>query len=109
MAEIKLVNCTPHSISILNHGTGEFETINASGILPRVSQTVEEIGKLGNYTLTQNTYGEVTNLPEPESNTFFIVSMMVKNACPERKDLLAVNETVRDSEGRIVGAKSFAQ
>ena len=38
---------------------------------------------------------------------FYIVSQMVKNALPERKDLLVPAEIVRDNDGRIVGCKGF--
>jgi hypothetical protein len=32
---------------------------------------------------------------------------MVKNAIPEREDLITVGELVRDENGRIIGCKGF--
>jgi len=59
--------------------------------------------------ITENSYGEVENLPSLQKDTIYVVSMMVANACPDRNDLYIVNETVRDERGRIIGAKSLAK
>ena len=57
--------------------------------------------------MKQVVYGE-SNLPDYEEGVYYIVSALVANAYPERKDLLMVNETIRDDDGRIIGCKSFA-
>lgn len=38
---------------------------------------------------------------------YYIVSMLVKQANPDRTDLLTPNESVRDDKGRIIGCRSF--
>jgi len=58
--------------------------------------------------LTETVFGEVEGLPEYKKGTYYIVSSLVAQACPDRSDLLIVNETVRDEQGRICGCKSFS-
>lgn len=40
---------------------------------------------------------------------FFIVSQIVKSACPDRDDLLVPVEVVRDETGAIVGCRSLGR
>lgn len=42
-----------------------------------------------------------------ELANYYIVSRMVANALPNRKDLLVPNELVRDDQGNIIGCRSF--
>lgn len=55
-----------------------------------------------------NTYGEAVGLPEPQNGTMYIVSVQTAKAALYRNDLLVVDDTVRNEEGRIVGYTSFA-
>lgn len=109
---VTIVNCTPHPVSVLNQQTGEMVIIPKGDIIPRVSSSTELIDTVetsfGLIRITRNTFGQVENLPDPQPNTLFIVSAMVMNACPNRNDLVCPNESVRDSEGRIIGCQSLA-
>ena len=40
---------------------------------------------------------------------FYIVSQLVKNALPDRTDLLVPAEVVRDGNGNIIGCKSLGR
>lgn len=53
-------------------------------------------------------FGEIKNLPEPEEGTIYIVSQIVATAAKDRDDLFMVEDTIRDTEGRIIGAKNLA-
>jgi hypothetical protein len=109
---VNIINCTPHPVSILNTKTGQMVTIPKGDIIPRVASVTKHIRTVetnfGTINITQNTFGQVENLPEPQPNTFLIVSAMVMNACPNRTDLVCPNESVRDAEGRIIGCQSLA-
>ena len=50
----------------------------------------------------------VENLPEPEIDKVYIVSRIVREAVPERKDLLVPEDLIRDDEGNIIGCNSFS-
>ena len=52
---------------------------------------------------------EIVNLPEPELDTYCIVSKMLTQACPERKDLIFPGTVVRDADGHIVGYVDFSR
>lgn len=91
--KIKFVNCTPHNIKIVdekNHDKIILE-LPPSGISPRVNSEIVETKTIDGIPFTKMDYSEVSNLPEEKQNTMFIVSKMVADACPERKDLCNPN------------------
>lgn len=55
------------------------------------------------------TVGKVYNLPEPRDGVLYLVSRQVAEACPQRQDLVIVDETIRNDKGQIIGAKSLAR
>ncbi len=119
---MEIVNLTPHALNFPEQGI----EIKPEPTPARVSVKIEEDLSLGalyvtdeiDIPVTKNTYGEVENLPsakcriEWDKDNFthiYIVSMMVCEALPDRRDLFVVNELIRDDKGIIVGAKSIAR
>ena len=109
----RFVNLTPHDVIIYElEGENEIARIPRSGKVARVSTREEYIGEILGIPIVRIAYGEVENLPEPDGETCYIVSMLVKQAS-DREDLLAPNTSpgkygaVRDEQGRIVGVKSL--
>jgi hypothetical protein len=51
--------------------------------------------------------GNPQGLPEPEDGVVLVVSALVAEAAPEREDLAYPGEAIRDSDGKIVGAKGL--
>lgn len=49
---------------------------------------------------------KITNLPEPKPNTKYIVSLVVKNLCPDRTDLLSPGDLLR-VYGQPVGCRGL--
>ena len=97
-------NLTPHDVVILGD---EKRVISPSGAPARFEQKTMGIGKIENVPVSKTVYGEVENLPEEADGVFYIVSQLIKNALPERKDLLVPAEVVRDEKGNIVGCRSL--
>jgi hypothetical protein len=99
-------NFTPHTIK-LNDGR-EF----ASEGLARVSATFTSFDVNG---VCSQKFGEVTGLPEPADNTFYIVSALVLTAAKEqgRTDVVAPatghSECVRDEKGFIKSVPGFVK
>ncbi len=56
----------------------------------------------------RTTFGEVEGLPEPQDDTLYIVSLLVRRARPYRGDLLSPGQLIRDAEGRPIGCKGLA-
>ena len=117
------VNMTPHSIN-LRKGGKAVATIEPSGNQLRVPRPKDEMVSeltVGTATVTVNRKvfaglsavvvdadGNETALPEPAEGTYYIVSRIACEAMPERSDLLMVDGTVRDENGRIIGCTGFA-
>ena len=106
---ITIINLTPHPVNLLDVDANVVITFHTEG-LARCSQNDIIIGKLNkDIILTKTSYGEVIGLPEQSPRTFYIVSRLVLNACAgKRHDLLVPNQLIRDSEGQIVGCRSFS-
>ena len=111
----QLINLTPHAIMMVNGEGDTILTIEPSGNVARVTQSTEQLATVTVdgvvIPVTQNTYGELVNLPEEKEGVALIVSAMVASAGEKlgRKDLFIPNETVRNDKGFIVGCKSLGK
>ena len=52
---------------------------------------------------------EIVNLPEPKPDTYYIVSKMLAQACPEREDFILPGNLVRNESGDVVGCIDFSR
>lgn len=104
---MKIINLTPHTVTIV---LDEDETVifPASGEIARVAQEEELVTIWKDIPTVKLTFGEVENLPNPEEGSFYIVSSIVKAACPNRTDLLVPTRLVRDGSGRVIGCGAFS-
>ena len=99
---MQFVNLTPHAI----HLPGL--TVEPSGAVARCKESTIVVGHFGGVDLTVKEYGQVEGLPEPKENTMYIVSMLVRLGCPDRRDIASPGDLVRDDKGQIIGAKNLA-
>ena len=108
---IQIVNLTPHTVRIVNDDKTVIAEYPSQGVA-RVKSEFVTVDTIMGIPVMKTTYGETEDLPQPVEGTFFIVSMVVANANPTRKDLLMPNTApqmvVRDEAGQIFGVKSFA-
>lgn len=104
----RVVNCTPHPVTIVENGV-VVRTIPTSGEVARLSVSTEPAGVVLGIPVTRTVFGEPVGLPEPEIGTCYIVSQLVKNALPERDDLVVPAEVVRDAAGNVVGCRSLGR
>lgn len=114
-----LINLTPHPITM--HDGGNAVTIPASGTVARVATRSVEMHQIeaapGVSPMLQTTsFGEVVDLPEPQADTFYIVSNMVLSALREqgstRQDVIAPatgpqDGAIRNEKGHIVAVTKF--
>lgn len=109
-----LVNLTPHEVRIFNEeGKWLIAAIPPSGAVARVS--VER--KLWRYLDTAEasmwipvmvgSYGPVVGLPDPVPGTVYIVSAMVRQAVPDRVDVLSPGELIRNEAGQPIGCRGL--
>jgi hypothetical protein len=107
-----LVNLTPHAINICR-GDAQI-TVPPSGVVARVAttrQVVETITLDGmELPVHKVVFGQVEGLPEPQDDTYFIVSSIVAQAvASSRNDIVVVDDAIRDQDGRIIGARALAK
>lgn len=97
-----IYNLTPHPVMV-----GE-NTFLPTGQLARCEETWEAEKEVNGVNFLVNfRYGK-TNLPEFQEGIYYIVSLPVALAEPSRKDLVISVGQIRDSEGKIIGAKGLA-
>lgn len=100
---MKIVNLTPHPIRIVN---SEVREIPSSGVV-RISEVTIQVGDVDGIPLVRKTYGQAEGLPEPQPDTLYIVSTMVRAAHPERTDLASPGDLVRDEQGNVIGCRNL--
>jgi hypothetical protein len=102
-----LKNLTPHKLNIVTEYDNVIE-LEPSGVVARVSTTRTKIDQVGEIGLFLTTYGKTMDLPEPEEDTIYIVSLLVKSANPKRLDLASPGELVRNEKGEVIGCKGLS-
>jgi hypothetical protein len=87
--------------------------IPPSGEVARVSTLREPAGTVNGIPVLSTKFGQVEGLPDPESSKFYIVSTIVQQAAPWRKDLLSPDTSpesvVRDVNGNIIGVRALSR
>lgn len=110
----QLINLTPHAIHLVDNAGNPVLTVEASGTVARCASTREQLGNMlhtsGTWVpITHTGFGAVDGLPGPQEGIHYIVSSLVAQATRDRSDLLIPDDTVRDSEGRIIGCRALAR
>lgn len=124
-----VINCTPHDVAIYNTTVcllqggrlylREEEDAEEHPEPLRVYPAAKEPARV---TFAQDPAGmaegiifyrwyldEIVNLPEPKPGTYYIVSKMVAQACPKRKDLIFPGTLVYDADDNVVGCVDFSR
>jgi hypothetical protein len=117
---IKLVNLTPHVVRIMAEDGTVLVTVKPDGTVARVQEEGEMVGKLDTphdgwnegqalcvVPVFKVTFGKVAGLPAQTPGVIWIVSKMVKDAVPERWDVLSPYGLVRDDKGQPIGCKGL--
>ena len=106
---MEILNYAPHAINVCRED-GTVFAYERKGCA-RVATTQECVGNVNGVDIYSIKYGEVEGLPEQQDGTMILVSFLVKQALPERTDLICPNTSpqgvVRDENGQIIGVKSF--
>ena len=100
---MKFINLTPHVINILAEDGGRILELAPSGGIARVASTSVKIGDVDGVPFFETKLGEPEGVPEPEAGTTFVVSGLLRAACPGRDDLMQPGRLVRDETGKPIG------
>ena len=99
---MNLVNLTPHAITLLEAGC-DYRVLAPSGQVARCSTSSVQVGVFDDVPLFRTVGGAVTGLPDPQSDTMYIVSALVRLAVPDRTDVASPGELVRNADGQPIG------
>ncbi len=110
---MKIINLTPHPLNLMPEGPdGPMVTIPPSGLVARCAVDRVQVDTVAvdgiAVPVNQTRFGEVSDLPDPQPDTIFVVSALVAQAVPDRQDVFIVDDAVRDEQGRIIGARALA-
>lgn len=107
---MKIINLTPHALNLLVDG--KEIVVPPSGTVARAATIRQQVGTINvdgvDVPVNKTVFGDIDGLPDPQPDTIYVVSMLVAQAVPDRDDVFIVDDTVRDDQGRIVGAKALA-
>ena len=107
------VNLTPHTLTV-SATDGKIISIAPSGTVARCNQTVSVVDTVTvdghKIQVTSVILGDVTDLPDPQDGTVFIVSRLVADKMRDsRKDLLIPGPLLRDKDGKVIGCDGFSR
>lgn len=106
---MQIINLTPHAIDIYLEDADNIR-IYPDGTVARLETSTEVIGEVDGIPITQTSFGPITGLPEIKTtDTIYIVSSLIAQACQNRSDVYFPNEIIRDDQGRIIGCKSLGR
>ena len=96
--------CGKHTVRIFNKETDDLVLeVPFSGVQARRAETSEMVGEEQGIQIFRTVYGEVEGLPEERDGVTIIVSMAVRQALPERKDLASPGSLRKDESGMPTG------
>ena len=122
-----VINCTPHDVAIYSSAdccmyNGSLYLREGDEEYPEPLRVYPAAKKPARVTFVQKPDGmadgilvyrrfpeEAVNLPDPKPGTYYIVSKMLAQACPERKDLIFPGTVVRNESGDVVGCIDFSR
>jgi len=107
---MSVINKTPHAVHIVDENGQLVRTYEKGDSQIRLAvKTVQDTSLVDGTPTSRTEFGEPEGLPEFVEGVFYIVSQLVKNALPNRTDLLVPAEVVRDEKGNILGCKSLGR
>ena len=96
--------CGKHTVRIFNKETdGLVVEVPFSGVQARRAESTEMFGEDAGIQMYRTVYGAVEGLPEEQDDTVIIVSMAVRQAAPDRKDLASPGSLRKDESGMPTG------
>lgn len=107
-----IYNYTPHAVTVFTDD-GEQTTFAPVG-LARAKQTAITVWEINGIPVKKMAFGAVEGLPETAADDeYFIVSAITAQAAmetdhPLKNQLLVVADPVRNSDGQIIGCRSFS-
>lgn len=104
---LHLINRTPHDIILLDSDNNIVRTIKKTKTVFRLKETIEKENIIDGVIVVSKTYFAEEGLPTIKKNVYYIVSAIMATTI-HRPDFLVPN-TIRDTDGKIIGCNSLAK
>jgi hypothetical protein len=101
---MEFINLTPHQVSINGR---LFPPPKNRSQIARVEFTLMKVDCIEGVDLIAVAYSVVRGLPEPQPDTIFIVSSMVRTEVPHRTDVASPRDQIKNEYNQIVGCRSL--
>lgn len=130
MENVNFINLTPHDVNLYrpqdcdiiqvgNYKTLQpkkdikpFKVIPATGTVARAVENRKVVRQImvdgETFNIYRKCYSDPIDLMSPQPNVIYLVSFLTAAAAPERSDLMIVEGTTRDENGKINGCTAFA-
>lgn len=103
---INIANATNKTVKIVDRHDKVIFTFEPVDYTPDIKKISKIVGNIENIKFTSVDYGEVTGLPAPVTNMFFIVSSEIKDHA-NRLDLICPDQIISDTCDDVVVCKTF--
>ena len=109
---MRLLNLCPHGVRY-EAPSGETIIYKKMGVVARSNSSISDAGAIMadgvKVRLNSINIGETESLPAPRAGTMYIVSRIIRESNPHRKDLIspAMKDRVFDEEGDVLYVRSF--
>ena len=104
---MQFINLTPHKLMIHREG-GSILELNPSGTVARIDTVSTPMPSFDGISVCQTEYGEISGLPEPALDTYYVGSGMVESKTI-RSAVLSPGALVRDEHGKPIGCRGLKQ
>lgn len=107
---MRIINATPHLISLANAAGEITQTYEPSGLTVRCATSSEVVGTIDGFPVKRTTFGKVEGLPEEQAGVTYLVSLVVAQSLRgARNDVVSplTDATAIRKDGQVVAVKGF--
>lgn len=111
---MKFINLTLHNVNVFDKETNSFLVFYPQNPPARCIEifTNQEIEQINGYNIdiyNNLSYSEVIDLPDPQNDVGYIVSVLVGLAAKNRTDLYMPYKIMRNDKKQIIGCEGLAR
>lgn len=102
-----IINLTPHPVSI-KRIDGTYLELPSCQTPARLEVAFQNVATVDGIAVKRQVFGKLHDLPEPQEDTIFFVSLLVAQAATGRTDLVSPGSPIRNPDGTISGCNGLS-
>ena len=103
----KIVNCCKHDVEICDEYGNIIKVYKPSGYVARLAHRQKFVDDIDGIPVKVRENKRIVGLPEPEEDTFYIVSNIVMENCSYRRDIISCGGKYYNDDGSLRGWTAF--